>query len=70
MGKFAFLESLIFLTMALRRKPFADAESPRTRQMWLDYDAFSLPSHSDDVDICSALKGVHLYCRRQQPLDS
>ncbi|KAJ5665162.1 uncharacterized protein N7477_007610, partial [Penicillium maclennaniae] len=44
-------------------KPLADAESPRTRQMWLDYDAYSLPSHSDDVEICSVLKGLHLYCR-------
>ncbi|CAG8117347.1 unnamed protein product [Penicillium nalgiovense] len=47
-----------------------NAESPRTRQMWLDYDVYSLPSHSDDVEICCALKGLHLYCRRQQPLDS
>ncbi|CAG7932860.1 unnamed protein product [Penicillium olsonii] len=47
-------------------KPLADAESPRTRQMWVGYDAYSLPSHSDDVEICSALKGLHLYCRRQQ----
>jgi hypothetical protein len=53
--------------MALYRKPFADAESPRTRQMWLDYDAYSLPSHSDDVEIFSALKGLYLYCKRQQP---
>ncbi|KAJ5493741.1 hypothetical protein N7463_009828 [Penicillium fimorum] len=54
----------------LDRKPLADAESPRTRQMWLDYDACSLPSYSDDVEICLALKGLHLYRRRQQPLDS
>ncbi|KAJ5163703.1 uncharacterized protein N7500_005533 [Penicillium coprophilum] len=51
-------------------KPLADAESPRTRQMWLDYDTFSLPSHSDDVEIGCALKGLYLYHRRQQPLDS
>ncbi|KAJ5931863.1 hypothetical protein N7516_006352 [Penicillium verrucosum] len=51
-------------------KPLADAESPRTRQMWLDYDVFSLPSHSDDVEICSTLKGLYLYHRRQQPLES
>ncbi|KAF3389156.1 hypothetical protein F1880_004548, partial [Penicillium rolfsii] len=53
-----------------RRKPLADAESPRTRQMWLDYDSYTLPMHSDEVEICSALKGLHLFCRRQQPLDS
>ncbi|CAG8229735.1 unnamed protein product [Penicillium salamii] len=51
-------------------KPLADAESPRTRQMWLEYDTYSLPSHSDDVEICSALKGLHLYCRRQQTLNA
>ncbi|KAJ5709129.1 hypothetical protein N7493_010463 [Penicillium malachiteum] len=50
-------------------KPLADAESPRTRQMWLDYETYSLPSHSDDVEICSALRGLHVYCRRQQSLD-
>lgn len=70
MSKFAFINPRICLTMALDRKPLADAESPRTRQMWLDYDAYSLPCHSDDVEICSALKGLHLYFRRQQPLDS
>ncbi|CAP95580.1 Pc21g06830 [Penicillium rubens Wisconsin 54-1255] len=51
-------------------KPLADAESPRTRQMWLDYDVYTLPSHSKDVEICCAVKGLHLYRRRQQPLDS
>ncbi|KAJ5674364.1 uncharacterized protein N7477_004298 [Penicillium maclennaniae] len=51
-------------------KPLADAESPRTRDMWLEYDAYSLPTHSDDVEICGALKGLHLYRRRRQPLDS
>ncbi|KAJ5609614.1 hypothetical protein N7528_010181 [Penicillium herquei] len=50
-------------------KPFADAESPRTRQMWLDYDTYSPPSHSHDVEICSALRGLHLYHRRPQSLD-
>ncbi|CRL21277.1 unnamed protein product [Penicillium camemberti] len=48
-------------------KPLADAESPRTRKMWLDYDTYSLPSHSDDGEICCALKGLYLYHRRQQP---
>lgn len=70
MSKFAFIDPRICLTLALHRKPLADAESPRTRQMWLDYDAYSLPSHSDDVEICSALKGLHLYCRRQQNLNA
>jgi hypothetical protein len=70
MSKCAFIDPQLCLTMALHRKPLADAESPRTRQMWLNYDSYSLPSHSDDVEICSALKGLHLYCRRQQPLDS
>jgi hypothetical protein len=37
--------------------------------MWFDYDVFSLPSHSDDVEISCALKELDLYHRRQQPLD-
>ncbi|KAJ5172390.1 hypothetical protein N7492_004983 [Penicillium capsulatum] len=53
-------------------KPFADADSPRTRQMWLDYDPYSFPGHSDgDGDgLGHTFKGLHLYCRRQQPQDS
>ena len=67
MSKFAFVDPRIWLTTALHRKPLADAESPRTRKMWLDYDTYSLPSHSDDGEICCALKGLYLYHRRQQP---
>jgi hypothetical protein len=70
MSKFAFINPRIQLTSALHREPLADAESPRTKQMWREYDAYSVPSHSDDVEICYALKGLHLYRRRQQPLDS
>ncbi|KAL4935380.1 hypothetical protein BDV06DRAFT_207152 [Aspergillus oleicola] len=51
-----------------KEKPLADAESPRTKQMWRDYKTYSLSSYSDDVEICCALKGVQLYCRREQPL--
>jgi hypothetical protein len=49
MSKFAFIDLEICLTMKLRRKPLADAKSLRTRQIWLDYDTYTLPSHSDDV---------------------
>ncbi|KAL4960576.1 uncharacterized protein BDV14DRAFT_182296 [Aspergillus stella-maris] len=51
-----------------KEKPLADAESPRTKQMWRDYDIYSLPSDLDDVEICSALSGGQLYYRREQPL--
>ncbi|KAJ5356410.1 hypothetical protein N7517_011019 [Penicillium concentricum] len=34
------------------------------------FDSNDLPYHSDNIEICCALKGLHLYRRRQQPLDS
>ncbi|KAJ5908737.1 hypothetical protein N7495_001419 [Penicillium taxi] len=59
-----------FNILNIDAKPSADPESPRTRQMWLDYDSYCLPGHSDDVKIRCALKGLNLYRRRQQSLDS
>ncbi|KAL3474046.1 hypothetical protein BJX99DRAFT_186269 [Aspergillus californicus] len=56
--------------MNVNKKPYADPESLRTRQMWLDYDRYSIPNHKDEDEICSALGGLQLYRRRQQPLDS
>lgn len=44
--------------MALNRKPLADAESPRTRQVWRDYIVYDFPSNPDDAAICDALKGL------------
>jgi hypothetical protein len=52
MSKFAFIDLEIWLTMELHRKPLADAKPPIKRQIWLDYDTYTLPSH----EICSALE--------------
>ncbi|KAJ5645747.1 hypothetical protein N7507_011758, partial [Penicillium longicatenatum] len=46
------------------KKPLIDAKSPRIRQIWLDYDTYSLLSYSNDIKIYSTLKGLYLYCRR------
>ena len=65
-GSFRTLKSLAFEwpTNALHRKPVVDAISPRTREMWLDYESYNLPTHTDEEDICSGLRGLNLYSRR------
>lgn len=70
-SKFPFIDSRICLTRALHSEPYADAESPRTRQMCLDhYDSYNLPIQAGDVEVSKALEKLRLYCRRQQPPDS
>ncbi|KAH6657467.1 hypothetical protein BKA67DRAFT_189388 [Truncatella angustata] len=39
-----------------RNKPFADPESPRTRQMWQSYEGWDFPTSSIEVEL---MKGLH-----------
>ncbi|KAJ6008505.1 hypothetical protein N7540_012481 [Penicillium herquei] len=50
--------------------PYADPESPRTKEMWVDYDKYSLPVVEDEVEIRRALQGLQLYHRRPQAVDA
>ncbi|KAJ5720415.1 uncharacterized protein N7483_008349 [Penicillium malachiteum] len=51
-------------------KPFADADSPRTRDMWVDYDTYCIPVDHNEVEMRLALQGLQLYHRRPQAVEA
>ncbi|KAJ5475381.1 hypothetical protein N7539_008447 [Penicillium diatomitis] len=52
-------------TFNSKAKPVADPESPRTKQMWLDYNVHSISTHARDSDIRYTLKGLQVYSRHR-----
>ena len=46
------------------RKPWTDAESPRTKDMWREYDSISFPISPQDGELMSKLRDVLLYVRK------
>ena len=45
------------------RKPFADAESPRTRRMWEEYEEWDFPSSGEDVQMEGSLHRFVVHTR-------
>ncbi|KAF4332979.1 hypothetical protein FBEOM_13214 [Fusarium beomiforme] len=52
------------LTPHASRKPWIDADSPRTKQMWQEYHDFHFPIASGDEELMSKLRNVHMYIRK------
>ena len=46
------------------RKPWADADSPRTRQMWQDYESIGFPVAPEDMHPIRKLRELQLYVRK------
>jgi hypothetical protein len=46
------------------RKPWADAESPRTKTMWEDYDKYEFPVSPEDENLLNKLRGIYIYVRK------
>ncbi|KAF5690072.1 hypothetical protein FDENT_4102 [Fusarium denticulatum] len=54
----------IFLIMHISRKPLADAESPRTKEMWHEYRRSKFPISPSDERLLSKLRDIYLYERK------
>ena len=51
--------------MPNHRKPWADAESPRTVEMWKNYDEKArFPISPGDEELMSKLRDVYIYTRK------
>lgn len=46
------------------RKPWMDAESPRTRDMWQEYDRTTFPTPLDDGGLVDKMCIVFAYARK------
>lgn len=54
----------VSLTRIECRKPWADADSPRTKMMWEEYDRFDFPVSPEDGELMNKLCGTYLYVRK------
>ncbi|KAH8904778.1 hypothetical protein BR93DRAFT_980511 [Coniochaeta sp. PMI_546] len=48
------------------RKPWGDPESPRTRQMWKEYENYDFPVHPEDVKLGGSLQQLVIHARIDQ----
>lgn len=53
-----------FLTSVEYRKSWADSDSPRTKDMWEDYDQVGFPVSPEDGDLVNKLNDLHLYIKK------
>ncbi|KAI8947705.1 hypothetical protein F4801DRAFT_592403 [Xylaria longipes] len=44
-------------------KPYADPESPRTKQMWKGYESWDFPATSEDLKLEASLHQLEIYAR-------
>ncbi|KAI0152315.1 hypothetical protein F4776DRAFT_601102 [Hypoxylon sp. NC0597] len=48
------------------KKPYADPESRRTRQMWREYESYKFPVESEDANIEGSLHQLEIYARNRE----